>query len=447
MKSFFAGTLPILLIACSGAREDTYPSLPWDPERPPREVVEPPIDVTDGLDVDEAVTLALEKNPRYRGFRLEEDLARARKITAETYPYNPDLGVESSRATPFTKAEDFLARLSLAQTFELGGQRGYRVAAAEADVERSTFAVTDARRLLRAQVVAQFYETLYLKERERLTTETFGVAQRFLEAAEARFRAQQIPETEVNLARLDAGRARTETEQARRETRVALAKLGGLIGRPEGPALDLKGELGVIVVIPDRSKLTQAAIERRADLRSARAQTRVLEERARLAAAQAVPDLTVGLFAERESSLIDASGGTLSDRDNIVGIDLSIALPFLNLRRGERLEADLERRRAEFEVEAITQEIRRDVATAVARLETARSVVEAYERDLNALAQRSLDDTLRAYQAGEVGTLQVLRATDDLNRVRAAYAEARFALRLSLAEIEAAVGMKLSEVR
>lgn len=439
--------IPSVLAACGGRGGIPLEPLPWEPERPLRPEPQVKVDLTDGLDVEEAVALAIEKNPRFKGARLGTDLARARQVIAETYPHNPELGIESGRALPFSKLDDFAARLSISQVFEIGGQRGYRIAAAEADVERSIAVLADDRRLLRAQVVGQFYELLFLEQRQTLAAQNVELAQKFLEAAEARLRARQIPEIEVNLVRLDLARAKTERDQAVREARIARAKLAGLIGQPDRLEFALKGELGAIVVIPDRQRLHRTAAEGRADLRAARARAKVTEEQVRLAQAPALREVRIGLFGERETAIFETGGGTLSDRDNVVGIDLTIPLPFLNTLRGERLEAEIERRRATIEIEAIIQEIQRDVETAVARLEAARTVVESYERDLNKLAQQNLDDTVRAYQAGEVGTLQVLRAQDDLNRVRAAYVEAQFGLRLSLAEIDAAIGAKITEVK
>ncbi len=446
MRLGWIAAISMSAAACSSTSSGIPPEFArWMPADAPQPEVKP--DVSDGLDLEEALSLARSRNPRYRASQLEIDLARARKVIAETYPYNPELGVEGARALPFRGAEDFVARLSISHTFEIGGQRGYRTAVADADIARSGAATAAARLLLGAQVTAQFYEVVFLKQREAIAGQNLDVARQLLEAAEARFKAKQIPEIEVNLVRLDHGRAKTEKEEAAREVRIARARLAALIGEPEIIEFDLKGELGVIVVIPDRERLHRSARENRPEVAAARAQALMMKEKVRLAESLAVPDVRAGLFAERESAIFDTSSGTLSDRDNIVGIDLSVALPFFNTRRGERLEAEVEQRRAEIEITAIMQEIRRDVELAVARLEAARSVVESYERELNRLAQQNLDDMRKAYEAGEVGTLQILRAQEDLNRVKAAYLDAQFALRLALTEIEAAVGTKLSEIK
>ncbi len=439
--------LSLAVVGCSTVTDRPFESLPWQSSAPSPVDPQPQVDVSDGLDVEEAVVLALENNPRFQGARLGIDFARARKVIAETYPYNPEFGMETSRALPFSAKGDYSVQLSLSQTLETGGKRGHRIAAAEADIERSAAALVDDRRLLRAQVVAQFYELLFLEQRQGVGTQNLALAQRLLEVAEARFVAKQIPEIDVNLVRLDHGRANIEKEQISQDAQVARANLAALIGQPDRLDFQLEGEMSALAVIPDRERLHRAAEEHRPDLRAARAQVRTTEERVRLARALAIPDVTVGLTAGRERSAIDSPEGALSDVDKIVGISVSVPLPLINTRRGERLEAEVERRRALADVETIAQEIRRDVGRAVTRLETGRTLVESYERDLNRLAQQSLDDMLRAYKVGEVGTLQVLRAQEDLNRVKAAHAEAQFAFRSALADLEAALGTPLSEVK
>ena len=447
MRRAWILTLSLMTAACSGGADPLAELKELPP--PPRPAAEPrPLpDLSDGLDLDEAVALALRQNPRFQVSRLETALAEARKRIAGTYPHNPELGLEGGRAVSSDVADDYSARVSLSHTFELGGKRGYRMAAADADVDRSRHDVENDRRLLRARVSARFFEVLYLRQREALSAQNLALARKFLEVANARLGARQVAEIEVNTVKLDSGRAAARKERAARESRIARAHLAALLGSAGRSEFEVKGELGAIVVIPDRERLVRAALDRRPDLRAARARLRTMEERVNLAASLAVPDLHAGIFAEYETLRLDTSPGTISDRDTIVGIDLTLPLPVLNTRKGERLEAEIERRRAEYEIEARTQEIRRDVELGVARLESARTVVESYERELNRLAQQNADDIQKAYQAGEVGTLQILRAQEDLNLVQEQYLQAQVGLRLALTEIEAAVGMELSEVK
>ena len=115
---------------------------------------------SDGLDLDEALALALSRNLRLRANRLETDFAEAQRLTAGTYPYNPELRFDGQRATPFSRANDSTLKLGIGQTFEIAGQRGYRIAIADENIERARSFAGDSARLLRFQVTSAFYEVL-----------------------------------------------------------------------------------------------------------------------------------------------------------------------------------------------------------------------------------------------------------------------------------------------
>lgn len=441
----------VVLAGCGAAGSESFPFLAdrWDAAPavapPPKEP-----NWSDGLDLDEALSLAAGRNPRQRVIRHEFDLARAQRVTAGTYPYNPELAVDGSRAFPLSGAEDYAVRLGLRQTFEIAGQRGYRIAAADANVDRSRWFVADAARVLRGQTTIFFYEVLFLQRREALSAQVLESARRFQETAEARLRAQQIPELEVNLVRVQLQRAQIDSERTRRELVRARARLSALLGEPSKLDYEVRGDLAVALVVLDAERLSKLAQDRRPDLKALRAAEESARQRVKLAEASAWPDPTVGVFGERGVSRFEAGSAprtSVADRDNVVGIELSIGLPLLNARRGEILEARVEERRASSEILAITQEIRRDLELGVQRLALAKATLDLYEKELNRLSKQNLGDVERAYRAGQVGTLEFLRAQEDFTRSGLAYLEAQFELRVSLAELEAAVGAPASELK
>lgn len=449
---FFPAFLALgLLEACSIGGPD--PELPVDFSRGASEPAAsfaqtPPIDWSAGLDLEQALSLALSKNPRLAVSRGEVDVAHAQRVTAGTFVYNPELALEGNRAVPFSESGDYAVRLGLSQTFETGGQRSRRLAAAGANFERARSSTSDAERSLRGQVTLAFYETLFLQRQGEIAAQNAEIARRLLETAEARRRAGQIPELEVNLVRLESRKAQVEVDRSVRELARSRTRLAAWLGEPGRKDIQAKGDLAVALVMADGSKLTQIALERRPDLAALKATERMFLERARLAEASAWPDTRVGIFGERNVLRFPLGGGAQgADRDNLAGVELSFALPLWNVRRGERLEAEAEKRRTAMEIDALSQEIRRDVELGVERLALARSTLELYEKQLNALSKQNLDDVERAYKAGEVGTLELLRAQENFNRTNLSYLEAQLELRVAIAELEAAAGARLSEIK
>ncbi len=399
------------------------------------------------LDLETVVSIALQSHPQIHAANLELPKARARLVTAETNPHNPDLGLDFSRAAPFGGVDDYSIRLELSQTFQLAGQRARRIAVAEAEIDRARAASADARRQLRIEATSRFFEVLYLLERGKISSEGIAIARRLVEAAEARWKAKLVPELEVGLVRMEHLRIQIELDLILQAIQSAKTRLAALMGDPGRTDFEIKGDLGPGSPLPEVGPLVELAFRSRQDLQAARAQVRIHSEQARLVEAEAQPNLTAGIFLEREGAFIDTRSGTLSDRDNIVGLSFSIPLPFRNLRRGEALEAMVDQRRAEFEVQALVLGIRRDVEVSVARLRSLRRVEGSYDQDLVPLASKNLAGQERAFAAGETGTLQVLKAREDLLRVRAARLDLRFEARAALAELEAAVGVGAEQLK
>ncbi len=407
----------------------------------------PEVDWTDGLTLDEALALALTRNPRLRATRYDIDQARAQRIVAGTFPYNPELSLEGGHAPPFSRPEDYSLKLGIRQTFETGGQRGDRISLADENLERSRSHVADAERRIRGEVTGAFTRVLFLRRRAEIATDNAGLAEKAKKAAEDRFKAKQIPEIDVNLVKLDYQKTLVEKERANRELGAARANLASLLGDPKRVDLEAKGDLAVVLVILDKEKLAQAAQERRSDLKALRSLVRMAEHRVELERSTVWPNVTVGVFGERDVSRFPVGGADETDADTVLGLELSFPLPLWNRRRGEILEAEVEQRRLGVEAEALTQEIRRDVELAVSRLALAKNTLDIYEKELNTLSKQNLDDMEKAYRAGEVGTLEFLRAREDFNRISLGYVEAQFELRIALADLELAAGASLEEIK
>ncbi len=404
-------------------------------------------DWRDGLDLEEALDAALARNPRLNAIRFENDMARAQRVTAGTYPYNPELTLEGQRAVPWFEPQDNAMKVGLSQAFEVAGQRGHRIAIADENLKRAQSSVDDAARRLQAAVTEAFYKTLWAQRRREVALANVELTRRLLEAAQARLQAKQIPEIEVNLVNIEYQRSLGERERALQDLAQARAHLAALLGEPQHTEFDVRGDLSAALVIVEKEKLTLFALEHRSDLAALRSQVKMAEERVRLARASRWPDPRVGLFYQRDVSRYPLNVGEGSDTDDIVGLEVALPFPIWNRQRGPIYESEVERSRAGAEGQALSQEIRRDIELAVNRLERAKATLDLYERELNRLSRQNLEDIERAYRAGQVSTLEVIRAQEDLNRTNLSYLEAQLELRVALADLEAAVGTRLSEVK
>ncbi len=113
-----------------------------------------------------------------------------------------------------------------------------------------------------------------------------------------------------------------------------------------------------------------------------------------------LPDLELGAAAER-----DGSG-----REWDVGPSIAVQLPILDMGQARRAEARTLIKQAQDEYRGLAIKIRSRARRARARLRQARSVVQAYRKEILPLRREILQQTLRQYNAMQVGVLQLILA-------------------------------------
>ncbi len=392
--------------------------------------------IEDGLTIEEAIELALAKNPQLLTERRELDFALAQRTTAGQWAVNPILETGAGRALPFTGTEDYGVRIGVTQEFELGGKRQWRIEVAEANLERVVAGISDAERTVRADVAATYYESVMWDQLVSLRTASEEIAVRLLEASQAMFDANQIPEVELDLVRLQRQRTRDENMVTSARRRAARLRLAALLGEPSRADLLLVGSLAADPESPDREQLLTSARELRPDLVALWARVRAAEAQIRLEEARVWPNPEFGLFYERDAQFIDQS----SSRDDLLGFELRVPIPFLNRRRGEIEQARSELFILQASLADLDRQIERDIDLALTRLELAEQRVEIYEQELNRLSESNVQQLERAFRAGEVGTLEVLRAQEDYNRITVGYQEALLEHRVAEISLESVTG-------
>ncbi len=390
----------------------------------------------DGITLEEAIRLAMEQNPRLLAVRGAVLLAEAQRLTASQWPFNPALTVEGDRALPWSEQGDNSLGLGVSQEFEVGGQRRRRSAVAAANVERVQASVADEERLLKAEVANAFYEVLALEGQRTLALENVEIAGKLLAAAAARFEAKQIAEVDLNLVRLQTDQARNESARTDARARTARLRLAALMGEPAGAELVFKGTLGVAPLEIEPDQAVRLAIGHRPDVAARRHAVREAERGIELEESLVTPNPELGVFFGDEFTSI----GGLSERDWLLGFEIRLRLPVFNRRKGEIAQARARMGIAAAELAELERQVEREVEVALEKLRIARDTVRLYEEQLNPLSRRNLGEFETAYRAGEVGTLEVLRAQEDRNRVARGYQEALLEYSAARIEIESALG-------
>ncbi len=225
-------------------------------------------------------------------------------------------------------------------------------------------------------------------------------------------------------ARLEAATATVHHHARRREVDQALAVLRTwcdpalptglvIVDALETPKLD-GIPLGATAGHPQLAALAQAIGSTQA--------TVAAERNAR------VPDLTVGVFADRED-----------DKDTY-GVTVGVELPLWNRNDARVAEAEAEHAQARAAARQEHLRLQRDLADAVGALQAAQGEVQALSEQAMPTADEAIRLRTTAYQAGDASLADLLEGRRAANAVRAELRDARRRAALALVDLGLAVG-------
>ena len=383
------------------------------------------------LTLEEALSLARRTNPVLRAARASVRLPEAELAQAYRFS-NPVLGFG---VLPGLNAGTGLT-VSLAKRFEIAGQRGLRADGSRARIDVATWQAEDVERKLRLQVANAFYAVRVTQELAQLVDSVVAVTARLLEAAELKFQAGLAPELDRNIARIQLLQARVQRLQVLRELAVRKNEVNALTGRPPESDFNATGPL-VHGPVPERlavSDLQAYALRNRADARAIASRGRAVSARIKLARRLAMPDLVLGLGLNREA-----------DGLRTIGLSAGISLPVFDRNQYGRDVAQVESEIVTALGEARSRAISQEVRSALARLETVRAQLAAFEEDILALADANQRFAADAYARGELDITTAVLAARQHTEAHVGFLEAVLAFDQAAAELENAVGAPLTD--
>ncbi len=425
----------VLLVAIAGCTSAPPPLR--TPSPPP--VSAPANDVSweDGLSLDEAMTVAMRRNPTLLAARERHGVAAALRTQAGVYPFNPEVLVGSRTDAPYRDRGDSKFDAELAQTIETGGQRGHRLAVAEAEGRRIGWEVLDVERTTREEVIATFFRVLVLEKKVGLADQALELARTLEEISEKRVRAGDLPALEANVSRIEVQKARKAQIEARTALKRERFALCRLLGEPPREDIKLVGDIAAAAPGP-AGDLAVRALESRPDLQAARAAVESADRWLGLARSQRAPDVTLSAQYEMERSVDDQG----ADVGQFFGGGITVPLPLWNRQQGEIALAGAGGAVARAQVAALERGMVIEVASADERFRLARAIVDTYEKELLPLVKTNLDLNEAAFRAGQVSTLLRLKAQQDYIDTNSAYLDVLAELHEARAALESAIGTR-----
>jgi cobalt-zinc-cadmium efflux system outer membrane protein len=383
------------------------------------------------------VRCALESSLAVRASRDDVDVARARhEAVSPLLPANPTLSLTGSRRSETGRqATNWYA--SLGQEIEIGGQRGLRRDAAQAEVEARQKSVLLSERDVAVTALVAFYDALSAREAEALAERLLATTAAVSRVAHAKADKGLIAPVDADVADAAHVRATRMRLGAERELGAATARLATLLGTdPMSERLEVRGALTPLSGMDGASFPAVVDSAARPELQALDAERRSMELRASAFRRSRIPNPTVSAFVANDGF-----------DERVLGLGLSLPIPLPGgigrTFAGEVAEAEALARRAATEGERTRREIRLAVAVATRALTSRRLEVAAFTPELLANAETSLRALGQEVENGRLTVREAVVAQQALIDLLQGHVAARRDWCLASVDLARAAGVPL----
>ena len=385
----------------------------------------------EGITAEAAVTYALRHNPELEAARQGIEQARGR------------LAQSGRRAAPELEAEfrpnladssEFGVGLGIMQKFPLTSRLLLEKKLSHSEVTVAELEVRDAERRLGVNVRLLAVKLLALNDERELKRGRLLLGREWLVVARKNAAAGEGSSLEADQLELEAGQVEVELLQLDAEEVALVGALRPLLGWPVGAALELAGTLDPPSPV-DSAGLPDVTI--RSDYLAGQARLESARRELDLQKASQWDDVSAGLAYERDHAY-DAGAGL--QRDQFLGIKLTVPLPLRSAARGRVQEAVATIRRRELEAAALAASIQADAATARAEMTAATIQYARISSTLLPQARQIEEKFFAAYQSGQAPLTNSLRSREQRLSLESAQLAAQRNYHLARIQFEAAMG-------
>jgi len=379
------------------------------------------------LTLEDAIALAMDRNPTLRAKQFELQAVQAGEVTAGLRP-NPVASYTAEQLGGGNNVQPQYTAI-LGQPIETGGKRQRRVDSARAATRVTRLEVADVRRQVVYQVRKAFTDievaqaTLELAEQNLKTLDDVERLQRL--------RAERGDISELELLRIQVQRFafQRDAADARQALQAAKISLRATAGPDQiAEDFDVVGALEFKEVALTRSSLYQRTLANRPDLRAAEAARAKARADVKLARANAWWDFTPLIEYQRIGP------------DNTIGFGISLPFRIFDRNQGEIARSHAEVSRVDATREAVAIQALSEVDTALTTLRIEEEKLVLLRDSYLPKARQARDTVEYAYRRGGASLLDFLDAQRTYRETSLEHLRALGNYWTVLYQLEAAVG-------
>lgn len=390
------------------------------------------------LDRQAVVRCAVEVDPSLAGAQAEADAAQARVDEARVLlPSNPQLGLSLGRRSAPDNDPALNWALTLAQTIEVGGQRGLRIEEAEHQRLGSQARSRGARRASQALVLITFFEAVSALERVALSERLAALAEVMTAVQEASAGLGLGAPIDGEVAYAAGAQLLAARIRARAAAESKRAALALRLGQDPSARPALSDDLRPLPIsTAPLPALLEAAARHHQELDALDAEWRAAQARVALLERARIPALTLSAFAQTDGFDETFFGGGLS-------LPVPLPEPLGHSQASEIAVAEAEARRAEANLLLARQNVQLQVIERAEALQACAQTMALYPPERVRRAEALLLALAEELRAGRLKVQEALASERALLELLEGHLDARRDLAVASVELAYAIGQDL----
>lgn len=387
----------------------------------------------DSISLKQAVELGLANNREYQQKLLSVELAEALTEQAGAWP-NPELEVGYANDRFFDDADQYHLTPGIRQKFPVAGRLSYEGEVASLGKEASHAELLDEQRRLKGEI-HNTYRSIWILDKALAANEELKLSlSQILAVMEKRASKAELSVAEVNNQKLELDRLALNSAQLQAERKRLASSLNLLLVRETQEQLLLSDPFPKTLDAEYLQNLVATVLERRPDRKQLALQVQQMQRQVSLSEAERWEDWTVGLEYNREVE--GAKQSFDRERNEYLGIRLSVPLPLWNQSRGKIKAAEIELAQAQLAIQSEDQKIRGAAQLALDLLLSSKALFDQFSSTTLPLAEKSRKVLEKNYAAGILPFTDLIQAQKQQAEVREDYLEVLEAYAGRLADFE-----------
>lgn len=386
---------------------------------------------TASLNLQQAISKALENNPGIEAARIDANIAKARSETlALGTPYRLKGAIENVGGSgEFSGFDASETTLSVAKTLETGDKRSWRQSLGDSRLQLASIEIAAREAHVAAETSRRYVRLLQLQAASELSAESLTISKRTLDIVRKRVAVGRASEGEESSASVSLARTELESRRVGFEIVAAKVSVSSLWGVTDPAFARVSGNLYSMPEIPDyenlREQLTNNPAMRRI---SAQALVRQAEQRVAMSSQSTNVELSAGLRH-------------LAASDDVAMV-VGFSVPFGTKGRAAPLvrESDAGLARTSVDRNAQALELETALRTLYQRLLAERNEADTLQRSVIPEAQRAVTFYERGFELGSYALLELTATQERLVALRRDALDAATSFHLTLIEIESLLG-------